>query len=122
MYRFNRRPFIQLFTLFVAMVGFTTEGMGNEKSMGQAAVAADTLKAYAEASSSSNLVALLKKGEVVSIILRVSTSGDDWCRIVLPGQGGLSGYVLCKALSSIPSATQVSGAVQVQPVAAVVAH
>jgi hypothetical protein len=122
MYQFNRRPFIQLFTLFVAMVGFTAEGMGNEKSMGQAAVAADTLKAYAEASSSSNLVALLKKGDVVSIILRVSTSGDDWCRIVLPGQSGLTGYVLCKALSSISAATQVSGTVPVQSVTAVVAH
>jgi len=118
MYRFNRTRSVQLFALFVAIVGFTTEGMGNEKSMGQAAVSADTLKAYAEASSSSNLVALLKKGEVVSIILRISTSGDDWCRIALPGQSGLTGYVLCKALSSIPSAAPVP----VQSVTAVVVH
>ena len=118
MYRFNRTRSVQLFALFVAIVGFTTEGMGNEKSMGQAAVSADTLKAYAEASSSSNLVALLKKGEVVSIILRISTSGDDWCRIALPGQSGLTGYVLCKALSSISSAAPVP----VQSVTAVVVH
>jgi hypothetical protein len=122
MYRFNRTRSVQLFALFVAIVGFTTEGMANEKSMGQAAVSADTLKAYAEASSSSNLVALLKKGEVVSIILRISTSGDDWCRVVLPGQGGLTGYVACKALSSISPATQISGTVPVQSVTAVVAH
>jgi hypothetical protein len=94
--------------------------MGNEKSMGQAAVSADSLKAYAEASSSSNLVALLKKGDVVSIILRISTSGDDWCRISLPGQSGLTGYVPCRALASIASVQQVSGTVPA--VAAVVAR
>ncbi len=108
MYRFNRSRSTQLFALFVAIVGFTTAGMGNEKSMGQAAVSADSLKAYAEASSSNNLVALLKKGDVVSIILRISTSGDDWCRIELPGRSGLTGYVLCRALA-IASAQQVSG-------------
>src|SRR6266404_8657671 len=111
MYRFNRTRSVQLFALFVAIVGFTTEGMGNEKSMGQASVSADSLKAYAEASSSSNLVALLKKGDVVSIILRLSTSGDDWCRIELPGRSGLTGYVLCRALASNASAQQVSGTV-----------
>jgi hypothetical protein len=90
----------------------------NEKSMGRAEVSADIQKAFAEASSSSNIVYLLKKGEVVSIILRVTTSGDEWCRIVLPGQSGLTGYVPCKALTSVPSATQVPGTVQVQFVVA----
>ncbi len=109
MYRLNPSPSIQLFTLFIALVGFTTEGMGNEKNMGQAVVSADSQKAFVEASSSSNLVALLKKGDVVSVILRISTSGEDWCRIVLPGQSGLTGYVPCKALSSTSSANQVAG-------------
>ena len=44
MYRFNRSRSTQLFALFVAIVGFTTVGMGNEKSMGHAAVSADTLE------------------------------------------------------------------------------
>ena len=95
--------------LFVALVSFTTQASGNEKSMGQAVVSADTQKAFVEASSSSNLVALLKKGEVVSMILRISTSGEDCCRIVLPTQNGLTGYVLCKALSSTSSANQITG-------------
>src|SRR6266404_1204985 len=120
MYRFNRTRSVQLFALFVAIVGFTTEGMGNEKSMGQASVSADSLKAYAEASSSSNLVALLKKGDVVSVILRISTSGEDWCRIVLPGQSGLTGYVPCGALSSTSSVTQLSGISPIQPAPGVV--
>jgi hypothetical protein len=109
MYRLNPRRSIHGVALFVALVSFTTQASGNEKSMGQAVVSADTQKAFVEASSSSNLVALLKKGEVVSIILRISTSGEDWCRIVLPGQSGLTGYVLCKALSSTSSANQIAG-------------
>jgi hypothetical protein len=95
--------------LFVALVSFTTQASANEKSMGRAVVSADTQKAFVEASSSSNLVALLKKGEVVSILLRISTSGEDWCRIMLPGQSGLTGYVPCKALSSTSSANQIAG-------------
>lgn len=90
--------------------------------MGQAAVTADTLKAFVEASSSSNLAALLKKGEVVSIILRISTSGEDWCRIVLPGQSALTAYVPCKALTSVSPVTSASGTVQVQPVTVMAAH
>lgn len=109
MYRLNPSPSIQLVALFVAVVSFASQATGNEKNMGQAVVSADTQKAFVEASSSSNLVALLKKGDVVSVILRISTSGEDWCRIVLPGQSGLTGYVPCKALSSTSSANQVAG-------------
>jgi hypothetical protein len=87
MYRLNPRRSIHGVALFVALVSFTTPASGNEKSMGQAVVSADTQKAFVEASSSSNLVALLKEGEAVSIILRISTSGEDWCRLVLPGHG-----------------------------------
>ena len=109
-----------LVILFIAIFGLSIECAANEKSMGQAVVSADTQKAFIEASSSSNLVALLKKGEVVSIILRISTAGEDWCRIVLPGQSGLTGYVPCKALTSASSATQVSGTGPTTPVTNVV--
>jgi hypothetical protein len=120
MYRSSSIRSIALVILFIAVSGLSFECSANEKSMGQAVVSADTQKAFVEASSSSNLVALLKKGEIVSIILRISTSGEDWCRIVLPGQGGLTGYVPCKALSSTSSAAQVSGTVAVQPAPGVV--
>jgi len=119
MHRFGTRSF-NLVILFVAILGLAIKGAADERGMGQAEVSADSQKAFAEASSSSNTVYLLKKGDVVSIILRISTSGDIWCRILLPGQGGLTGYVPCKALSSASSATQVSGTVPTTPVAAVV--
>jgi hypothetical protein len=80
-YRFFGTRSIPLFGLFVALIGFAPCGMGNEKSMGQAEVSVNIQKAFAEASSSSDIVALLKKGEVVSIILRITTSGDGWCRM-----------------------------------------
>ena len=120
MYRSNGIRSIAVVILFIAIFGLSIECAANEKSMGQAVVSADTQKAFVEASSSSNLVALLKKGEVVSITLRISTAGEDWCRIVLPGQGGLTGYVPCKALSSTSAATQVSGTGPIQPAPAVV--
>jgi len=91
LYRSNGIRSIAVVILFIAIFGLSIECAANEKSMGQAVVSADTQKAFVEASSSSNLVALLKKGEVVSIILRISTAGEDWCRILLPGQGGAYG-------------------------------
>ena len=120
MYRFHRTESMCLLALFVVLIGFTADVIGNERSMGQAAVAADTLKAFAEASSSSNIVALLKHGDVVSVILRITTSGDEWCRVALPGQGGLTGYVLCKGLTSVSSARQVAGTDPAQPADAAV--
>ena len=119
---FNGLSRITLFILSVALSGLSINGAANEKSMGQAVVSVDTQKAFVEASSSSNLAYLLKKGDVVSIILRISTSGEDWCRIVLPGQSGLTGYVPCKALTSVSPVTPVSGTVPAQPVTAMVAH
>ena len=74
MYRFDRTQPMYLLALFVALIGFTAEVAGNERSMGQATVSAETLKAFVEASSSSNIAALLKKGDVVSVILRITTS------------------------------------------------
>ena len=120
MYRFDRPQPMYLLALFVALIGFTAKVAGNERSMGQATVSAETLKAFVEASSSSNIAALLKKGDVVSVILRITTSGDDWCRVALPGQGGLTGYVLCKGLTSVSSARQVAGTDPAQPVNAAV--
>jgi hypothetical protein len=115
MRRFDRTQSMYLLAL-CAFIGFTADVAGKERSMGQATVSADTLKAFAEASSSSNIVALLKHGDVVSVILRITTSGDDWCRVALPGQGGLTGYVLCKGLTSVSSARQVAGTDPAQPV------
>src|SRR5207253_2949911 len=50
---------------------------------------------------------LLKKGEAVTIVLRISTAADIWCRIVLPGESGL-GYVPCKALRLTSIAAQLT--------------
>jgi len=118
MYRSNGIRSTAMVILFIAIFGFPIDCAANEKNMGQAVVSADTQKAFAEASPSSNLVALLKKGDIVSIILRISTSGEDWCRIVLPGQSGLTGYVPCRALSSTSSVT--SGISPIQPAPGVV--
>jgi hypothetical protein len=119
MYRFIGS--ISLLAVAVISVGLPSEVVADEKSMGQAEVSADIQKAFAEASSSSNIVYLLQKGEAVSIILRIKTSGDVWCRIVLPGQSGLTGYVPCKALTSTSSVAPVSGTAAPVPSAPAVA-
>jgi hypothetical protein len=74
---------INTLILILVLVGSGVARAGNDKSLRQAVVSADMLKAFAEANARSNVVRLLAKGEVVSIILKVSTSGEDWCRVVL---------------------------------------
>jgi hypothetical protein len=102
---------LSLTFLGLSFLGTAIEGAADEKSMGQAQVSSDTQKVFAEASSSSSIVYLLKRGDVVSITLRISTSGDDWCRVVLPGHAGPLGFVPCKSLTAGSSVTQVSAAV-----------
>jgi hypothetical protein len=113
-------------TLFSsAFVALLAAHAADEKNMGVAEISADTQKAFAEPSSSSSIVALLKRGDPVSIILKISTSGDVWCRITLPGGNGLTGYVPCKSLAAPSTTTQPSGTGSVEtavPVPAAVAH
>jgi hypothetical protein len=100
---------INTLILILVLVGSGVARAGNEKSLRQAVVSADMLKAFAEANARSNVVRLLAKGEVVSIILKVSTSGEDWCRVVLQDQSKLTGYVSCKGLTAIASTSQPAG-------------
>jgi hypothetical protein len=100
---------VVLLFLSASLFGPSLEGAWDERGMGPAEVSADSQKAFAEASSSSPIVYILKKGDLVKVILRISASGENWCRILLPGQAGLTGYVPCKALASASSVTPVSG-------------
>jgi hypothetical protein len=111
MRRFSVAGSLSLVFLGLSFLGIAIEGAGDEKSMGQAQVSSDTQKVFAEASSSSSIVYLLKRGDAVSITLRISTSGDDWCRVVLRGHAGPLGYVPCKSLTSASSVAQVSASV-----------
>jgi hypothetical protein len=99
---------VVLLLLTASLFGPSLEGAWDERGMGPAEVSAESQKAFAEASSSSSTVYILKKGDAVKVILRISAGGENWCRIVLPGQAGLSGYVPCKALASASSIAPVS--------------
>src|SRR5579862_4286686 len=115
MHRFSGTRLFNLVFFVFAFLGIVIDCAGDEKGIGQAEVSADTQKAFAEASPSSSTVYIMKKGDVVSVILRISTSGENWCRVFLPGQAGTTGYVPCKALASASSVTPASGANAVQP-------
>jgi hypothetical protein len=114
MHRFCSAAVLLFLTL--GLLGPSLEGAWDERGMGPAEVSADSQKAFSEASSSSSIVYILKKGDAVKVILRISAGGENWCRILLPGQAGFTGYVPCKALASASSVTPVSGT-SVVPVA-----
>ena len=99
---------VVLLFVTLGLFGPSVKGAWDERGMGPAEVSADSQKAFAEASSSSSIVYILRKGDAVKVILRISAGGENWCRILLPGQAELTGYVPCKVLASASSVTPVS--------------
>jgi hypothetical protein len=67
----------------------------------KAKVIASTAQVHAQASSKSNTVATLKKDEIVTLTLQLSSSEGAWCMVRAQGK---SGYVKCDQLARLPRA------------------
>jgi predicted Zn-dependent protease len=59
---------------------------------------------YSQMSVSSRVVAVLHKGDVVTIDFAFTDSSGSWCGVTRSGEGGKSGHVLCDSLRSEASA------------------
>src|ERR1700735_3286026 len=69
-----------------------------QKILWEAAVTPSELNVYAEASTNTRVLMILKQNYWVNVILEVNSSGIDWCRIEMPGEAEPAGYVFCKDL------------------------
>jgi hypothetical protein len=75
----------------------TTQAKENA-SLWEAEVLAEQPKVFQNASASSRMVAQLRKGDSVTVVLKITVSGQVWCRIELRGQLEPMGYLECDEL------------------------
>jgi hypothetical protein len=66
------------------------------KMLWQGVVKPEAINVYASASTSERVTGTLKQGDVVEVVLQITTStGDSWCRVELAGASEPLGFVLC---------------------------
>jgi hypothetical protein len=75
----------------------TSQAQGNT-SLWAAEVLAEQPKVFQNASATSRTVGQLRKGDSVIVVLKITVSGQVWCRIELQGQLEPMGYLACDEL------------------------
>jgi hypothetical protein len=66
-----------------------------QKMLWQGVVKPEAINVYQSASTNERVTATLNQGDVVDVVLQVSVSGSEWCRVVLVGTSEPLGFVRC---------------------------
>ena len=84
---------LALVCLTIALV--VTTAKAQQRILWQGAVMPERINVYANASTKDRVTTMLKKDDVVDVVLEINTLGDAWCRVAFSGQSEPLGYVLC---------------------------
>jgi len=87
-----------LFIAFLCVALGVCKLKAETEDAGRAAVKNDSLTVFSRASSKSETVKKLKKGDVVTIEFELEGTEEAWCSIIEEGQTSISGYVQCQHL------------------------
>ncbi len=66
-----------------------------QKMLWQGVVKPEAVNVYQNASTSERVTATLKQGDAMDVVLQVSISGSEWCRVARAGTLEPVGFVLC---------------------------
>jgi hypothetical protein len=81
---------------YVFAVSFCVSASPRLKMLWQGVVKPEAINVYASASTSERVTGTLKQGDVVEVVLQITTStGDSWCRVERAGASEPLGFVLC---------------------------
>jgi len=86
--------------IVLALASSFGSGVALAQAANQAEVTSDTLAVHSRMSTTASVVKTLRKGDRVSVRLRVDGVEGAWCKIAESGQTNSLGYVLCSQLSS----------------------
>jgi hypothetical protein len=92
---------------FAFALSFCVSASPRMKMLWQGVVKPEAINVYASASTSERVTGTLKQGDVVEVVLQITTStGDSWCRVELAGASEPLGFVLCLNLERKNSTTK----------------
>ena len=86
----NRGPVIWIFVLLLC--GSAT---AQQKLLWQGVVKPEAINVYQSASTNEHVTGTLRQGDAVDVVLQVSVSGSEWCRVTRAGTSEPLGFVLC---------------------------
>ena len=66
-----------------------------QKMLWQGVVKPEAINVYQSASTNERVTATLRQGDAVDVVLQVSVSGSEWCRVTRAGTSEPLGFVLC---------------------------
>ena len=66
-----------------------------QKMLWQGVVKPEAINVYQSASTNEHVTGTLRQGDAVDVVLQVSVSGSEWCRVTRAGTSEPLGFVLC---------------------------
>ena len=83
-----------LFT-WISVLSLCASATAQQKMLWQGVVKPEAINVYQSASTNEHVTGTLRQGDAVDVVLQVSVSGSEWCRVTRAGTSEPLGFVLC---------------------------
>jgi hypothetical protein len=81
--------------MWISVLLLCGSATAQQKMLWQGVVKPEAINVYQSASTNERVTATLRRGDAVDVVLQVSTSGSEWCRVSRAGTSESVGFVLC---------------------------
>ena len=81
--------------MWISVLSLCASATAQQKMLWQGVVKPEAINVYQSASTNERVTATLRQGDAVDVVLQVSVSGSEWCRVARAGTSEPVGFVLC---------------------------
>jgi len=81
--------------MWISAILLCGTGSAQQKMLWQGIVKPEAINVYQNASTNERVTGTLRQGDAVDVVLQVSVSGSEWCRVARAGTSEALGFVLC---------------------------
>jgi hypothetical protein len=81
--------------MWISVLLLCGSATAQQRMLWQGVVKPEAINVYQSASTNERVTATLRQGDAVDVVLQVSVSGSEWCRVTRAGTSEPLGFVLC---------------------------
>ena len=81
--------------MWILVLSLCGSAAAQQKMLWQGVVKPEAINVYQSAATNERVTATLRQGDAVDVVLQVSVSGSEWCRVTRAGASEPLGFVLC---------------------------
>ena len=81
--------------MWISVLLLCGSATAQQKLLWQGVVKPEAINVYQSASTNEHVTGTLRQGDAVDVVLQVSVSGSEWCRVTRAGTSEPLGFVLC---------------------------